>query len=113
MAAVSAAGRETERMVRELDPRLESEGQHIDAVIARLADAQHGAVSLTQLARIGLRERAVQKRAENGRLHRVHRGVYAVGRRSLELRGRLMGAVLACGPGAVVSHRSAAHLLGL
>ena len=46
-------------------------------------------------------------------LHRVHRTVYAVGHRGLTADGRLMAAVLACGPGAVVSHRSAARLWGV
>ena len=42
------------------------------------------------------------------RLHVVHRGVYAVGHRALRKEGRRLAAVLACGPGAVLSHRSAA-----
>ena len=45
-----------------------------------------------------------------GRLHRVHRGVYAVGHPGLSSEGRWMAAVLACGDGAVLSHRSAAEL---
>ena len=45
-----------------------------------------------------------------GRLHRVHRGVYAVGHSVLTLRGLWMAAVLACGDGAVLSHRDAAAL---
>lgn len=50
---------------------------------------------------------------EAGRLYPVFRGVYAVGRPGIGTRGRMMGAVLACGDGTVVSHRSAAALLGL
>ena len=48
-----------------------------------------------------------------GRLHRIHRGVYAVGHTRLSFEGRCMAAVLALGDGAVVSHRSAAALWGL
>lgn len=48
-----------------------------------------------------------------GRLHRVRRGVYAVGAAPLSFEARLMAAVLACGPGAVLSHRSAAALWGI
>jgi hypothetical protein len=48
-----------------------------------------------------------------GRLHRVFHGVYAVGHPRKDQRSRLMAAVLACGEGAVVSHRSATGLLGL
>jgi hypothetical protein len=56
---------------------------------------------------------AIEHRLRQGRLHRVHRGVYAVGRPDLTLRGRWMAAVLACGPGATLSHRSAGQLWGL
>jgi very-short-patch-repair endonuclease len=45
-----------------------------------------------------------------GRLHRVHRGVYAVGHSLLTTEGRYMAAVLVCGPDAVLSHRTAADL---
>ena len=43
----------------------------------------------------------------------VHRGVYAVGHRALRPEGHRLAAVLACGPGAVLSHRSAAAHWGL
>lgn len=56
---------------------------------------------------------AVSRAVEMGRLHRVFRGAYAVGHAPTSGRSRLMAAVLACGIGAVVSHRSAAALLGL
>jgi very-short-patch-repair endonuclease len=45
-----------------------------------------------------------------GRLHPVRRGVYAVGRPELTRKGEWMAAVLSCGPGAVLSHGSAASL---
>jgi very-short-patch-repair endonuclease len=70
-------------------------------------------ISLPQLQLLGLGKAAVAKRAKNGRLYRVHRGVYAVGRPRLTMRGRWMAAVLACGPNAVLSHRSAAGLHGI
>jgi very-short-patch-repair endonuclease len=56
---------------------------------------------------------AVDHRLATGRLHVVHRGVYAVGRRGLSIEGRWMAAVLAGGDRAVLSHRSAAELWGL
>jgi len=56
---------------------------------------------------------AISERARSGRLHRIHRGVYAVGHRGLSLHGRFMAAVLACGEGAVLSHGSAAVLWDL
>lgn len=70
-------------------------------------------VSIGQIEALGLSPSAARSRVQAGRLHRVHRGVYAVGRATLDARGRRMAAVLACGPGAVLSHRTAAHVLGL
>jgi very-short-patch-repair endonuclease len=84
--------------------------QHIEMALARLAGSQHGVVSLTQLLAIGLSADAIQKRVRRGRLHRVHRGVYAVGHPKLAKEGRWIAAVLACGEGAVLSHRAAAAL---
>jgi putative AbiEi antitoxin of type IV toxin-antitoxin system/uncharacterized protein DUF559 len=74
---------------------------------------QHGVVSARQLAGLGLSGDAIATRARAGRLHRLHRGVYAVGHTALTPRSRELAAVLACGPGAVLSHRSAAALWGL
>jgi hypothetical protein len=62
---------------------------------------------------LGLGDRAIDHAVEVGRLYRVFRGVYAVGHPHRSEHSRLMGAVLACGKGAVVSHRSAATLLRL
>ena len=76
-----------------------------------LATRQHAAISLAQLTALGFGARAVQKRASSGRLYRVHPGVYSmVPPELLTRRGRWMAAVLACGQGAVLSHRSAAAL---
>jgi predicted transcriptional regulator of viral defense system len=81
-----------------------------DRTIARLATKQHGVVARRQLEAIGLGRGAVAHRVSAGRLHRVHRGVYAVGHRVLTVDGKRMAAVLAAGPGAVLSHASAASL---
>jgi very-short-patch-repair endonuclease len=62
---------------------------------------------------MGLSDRAIERAIEAGRLHRVLRGVYAVGHPDIGSRGRLQAATLACGEGAFVSHRSAGALLGL
>jgi very-short-patch-repair endonuclease len=62
---------------------------------------------------LGLSKSAVSRRARAGKIHRVHRGVYAVGYPKLTGYGQWMAAVLACGPRAVLSHRSAAGLWGL
>jgi very-short-patch-repair endonuclease len=80
--------------------------------IAAIAGRQHGVVTAAQLRDAGFDESAVHRAMRAGRLHRLHRGVYAVGHRSLSWRGRWLAAVLAAGDGAVLSHTSAAALWG-
>jgi very-short-patch-repair endonuclease len=81
-----------------------------DLRAARIAARQHGVVAAKQLRSAGLGRMAISERVRSGRLHRIHRGVYAVGHRGLSRHGRWMAAVLACGEGAVLSHGSAAVL---
>ena len=81
-----------------------------DSEVARVAGRQHGAIARWQLEDAGLGARAIRNRVSRGQLHRIHRGVYAVGHRGLSLHGRFMAAVLACGSDAVLSHVSAAVL---
>jgi len=92
---------------------MQTESQPRDREIAKLADRQHGVVALWQLLALGLGLGAIKYRVASGRLHLVHPGVYAVGRRRLEWRGVLSAAVLAYGSEAVLSHRSAARLWGI
>jgi hypothetical protein len=73
-----------------------------------LARRQFGVLSGEQLREVGLGRGAVQNAVRVGRLHRVHHGVYALGHALLRPEGHRLAAVLACGPGAVLSHRSAA-----
>ena len=80
-------------------------------MIARLA--LHGVVSRDELLAHGIGRGSIARRLEAGRLHLIHRGVYAVGHPAISLHGRWRAAVLACGPGAVLSHRDAAHLWGI
>jgi very-short-patch-repair endonuclease len=61
----------------------------------------------------GLSKGAVHRWVAAGRLHGLHLGVYAVGHASLTAYGRYMAAVLACGPDAALSHRSAVALSDL
>jgi hypothetical protein len=84
-----------------------------DRRLASVAGAQNGVVALRQLREIEITQRAASYRAERGGMHRVHRGTYAVGHRSLNRLGVLHAAVLACGNGAVVSHGTAAAYWGL
>lgn len=76
--------------------------------VLRLAEAQHGVISRQQLLALGMEPEAVRCRAATGRLVRLTPGVYALGHRALRPQGRWMAAVLSCGEGAVLSHRSAA-----
>ena len=64
----------------------------------------------SQLRSLGLTWDDIAYRARTGRLHPIHRGVYAVGHRHLTETGLFVAAVLAVGPGAVLSHASAAAL---
>jgi very-short-patch-repair endonuclease len=77
------------------------------------AARQHGVVTRAQLRELGLSDDAIEYRVRRRRLHPVHRGVYAVGRPQLARLGALNAAVLAAGPGAALSHESAAELLRL
>jgi very-short-patch-repair endonuclease len=83
-----------------------------DAAIAGVATRQHGVVTANQLAGAGLSPAGVTRRLTAGRLHRIHRGVYAVGHPRLSDAGRWMAAVLACGECSVL-RTSAAELWGI
>ncbi len=65
-----------------------------------------------QLLSIGLDDDGIGYRLKRGRLHRVHRGVYAVGHAPLRPVDRAAAAVLACGVRAALSHGSAMTLWG-
>ncbi len=70
-------------------------------------------VARAQLMELGMGREAIRHRLGSGRLHPLMRGVYAVGRPEVGRRGAWMAAVLACGPHALLSHRSAAVLWGI
>lgn len=75
-----------------------------------LARKQYGVVTRGQLLALGFTSKAIRRRLESGRLHRVAQGVYVVGWPQLTREQRWMVAVRACGEGAALSHRSAAAL---
>lgn len=82
--------------------------------LADLAARQHGVVSVRQLKRLlGYTQRRVDLAVQAGRLHHLYTGVFAVGHTDLSLYGQCLAAVLACGPGSLLSHYSAAWLWGL
>ena len=82
------------------------------AALARLAASQHGVVTSRQLAALGISRATISTWVKRARLHRLHRGVYAVGHVAPNPLQRFTAAVLACGDGAVLSHGSAAVLWG-
>jgi very-short-patch-repair endonuclease len=82
----------------------------VEYAIAALAARQHGVMTRAQLVQAGLTRGAIEHRLATARLHRLHQGVYAVGYPAKGREARWIAAVLACGPGAVLSHRSAATL---
>jgi hypothetical protein len=84
-----------------------------DVRVAKLAAEHWGVLSTGELRACGLSLKAIAVRARNGRLHSLHRGVYAVGHPNVPLEGRFLAAVKACGPHAVLSHFSAAALYDL
>jgi predicted transcriptional regulator of viral defense system len=82
--------------------------------LADLARRQHGVVSIRQLQQLlGFSRAGVKRLVENGRLHRVYPGVYAVGHLDLSPHGECLAAVLAVGPGALLSYYSAGWLWGI
>ena len=92
-------------------PRAES--HVLDRRIGVFAAARHDVAAKEDLLVLGLGEGGIETRLASGRIHLVHRGVYAIGRRELSRHGVWLAAVLAGGPGALLSHRSAAALWGL
>jgi hypothetical protein len=81
-----------------------------DRQLADKASSQHGVVARRQLLEIGFSRDQIKRMRQSRRLHDVHHGVYALGHRVLSVRARWLAAVLASGPGALLSHRCAAAL---
>ncbi len=89
------------------------QGRTAEKEIARIASRAHGVVTWRQLVAAGLSRAEIKQRGRTGALIRVHRGVYRVGHRAPSVEARYLAAVLACGEGAALSGRAAAHLLGV
>src|SRR5437763_2251657 len=83
------------------------------ALMRGLAEGQHGVFSTWQLLNRGITGRTVESRRAGGLLVPLYQGVYALAHMRLTREGQSMAAVLACGPGAVLSHLSAAQLWGM
>jgi hypothetical protein len=85
----------------------------VDLAVSELASERHGLVTLVQVLEVGMTARMVEVRVRRGFLHPMYRGVFAVGHRPTSDEAWWLAAVLACGEGALLSHRSAAALWGL
>jgi very-short-patch-repair endonuclease len=88
----------------------QSHTRFADRVIATLAARQHGVVARRQLLDAGVTGEQVRLRHDRGGLHEIHRGVYLVGHEVPPRYAPETAALLACGPRAVLSHRSAGAL---
>jgi hypothetical protein len=85
----------------------------VEAVLADMAARSHGVVTRGQLLAAGITRHEIKHRVRAGALLREHPGVYRVGHRAPSVEARYLVAVWACGDGAVLSGRAAAHLWGL
>jgi very-short-patch-repair endonuclease len=81
-----------------------------EPAVAAIATRQLNVVTRGQLLAAGVGRGSIRRRLESGRLHPRHRGVYLLGTPNLLPRARVLAAVLACGEGALASHRTAAVL---
>jgi len=79
----------------------------------QLATQQHGVVSRFQLRTLGFERKAIEAALGEGRLSSIHGEVFAVGHTQISQRGYWWAAVLAYGPGSVLSHHSAIVFWGL
>jgi very-short-patch-repair endonuclease len=84
-----------------------------DASIAAIAGRQDNVISRAQLTALGIGRGTIARQLERGRWQRLHRNVYLIGPAPPKLRARAWAAVLTCGEGSVLSHRTAAALYGL
>jgi len=94
-------------------PEAEDSTARADVLVAQLAARQHGVLCAAELEACGLAPDAISVRDRNGRLHPMHKGVYAVGHANPTREGCYFAAVKACGVGAALSHRAAAVLHGI
>jgi very-short-patch-repair endonuclease len=83
-----------------------------DRIVLEVAKRQHGAVARWQLLRAGVSPEAVTTRLRDGRLRQFHHGVYLVGAVPAP-HAHEAAALLAYGPSAVLSHRTAANYWNL
>jgi very-short-patch-repair endonuclease len=89
------------------------QGRTVEARIARIGSDCHGVVTRPELLAVGISSRQIDRRIKRGLLIPIHRGVFRVGHAAASLEARYLAAVKACGPGALLAGRAAAHLYRL
>jgi hypothetical protein len=78
-----------------------------------LLQSQSGVISREQARAAGFTPKAIEWQLRSGMWQRVHRGAYATFTGDPSREGKLWAAVLCAGPGAVLSHETAAEIHGL
>src|SRR5580693_3946998 len=76
-------------------------------------DAQSGVADRSQALRAGYSRRAMAHRLKSAKWRRVQRGVYATFTGPVHREARLWAALRRAGPGAMLSHETAAEVHGL
>lgn len=83
---------------------------HTDVVAGQIAAGQHGLITIGQALEAGISEGQVRRRLRTAEWRRVYPGVFALAGTPATWEQKVLGSVLAAGPGAVASHLSAAAL---
>jgi predicted transcriptional regulator of viral defense system len=87
--------------------------QHARVRLAGIASRQFGRATWAQIAGIGVTKSVIWQWIKQGHLHPKLPGVYAVGHDAPSIEGDLAAAILYAGPGAMLSHGTAAWWFGL
>jgi very-short-patch-repair endonuclease len=78
--------------------------------VAEIAARQDNVITHGQLTALGVGRNAISHRLASARWQRLHKGVYLIGPAPPTLTARARAAVLSCGNGALLSHRTAAEI---
>ena len=92
-----------------MDPK----GGTVERRIARIASANHGVITRSELLKAGVTSTEIKRRVRRGSLIAIHRGVFRVGHLAPSIEAACLAAVKACGERALLAGFAAAHLLGL
>jgi Transcriptional regulator, AbiEi antitoxin len=87
--------------------------KQLPAELRELAARQNGVLAARQLTRAGVTKNAINAKVRAGHWRRMHRGVYATFSGEPPRLAQLWAAVLGAGPGAMLSHQTAAELARL